>query len=363
MATSLITKPSEVRPPVREAGGDNDITRDASGRPRIIVVCGKCEGTGKGVSEKTGKPVKCKGSCGPSKNEPDLPEGHVRRSYTRTTTYIDVLDDKSNLEAWQMRMVLVGLSRDAGLLNDVGTLYDEQHQAELAMRTLRPGVDDEAIAELKAASKKSKDELNRRAQIAKQKAGAEDKADKGTELHALSELRDQGIDLPASITFEDVLDLDAYTRASEGFDIIHMEKLVVCDELSVGGTPDRVSEWKGDYPLVAPDGTVYEPGDGTRFITDLKTGTVEYGGLKMAMQLAIYSRSKLYDRKTGARSPLENIDQKWGIIMNVPAGSGQGALYWADLTLGWEAVLIAGHVRRLRSAGRKALALLKRPMV
>jgi hypothetical protein len=349
--------------PVREAGGDNEVPRDASGRPRIIITCAKCEGTGKGVSEKTGKPVKCKGSCGPSKDDPELPEGHVRRSFTRTTTYIDVLDDKSNLEAWQMRMVLIGIDRDNGLLNDVGTLYAEQQAAEAALRELGVDVDDETKFDLKAAAKAPKDELNRRAQIAKKKAGAEDKADKGTELHSLSELRDQGLDLPKGITFEDVLDLDAYTRASEGFHIIHMEKLVVCDELRIGGTPDRVSEWKGNHTLTAPDGTEYEPGDGRRLITDLKTGTVEYGALKMAMQLAIYSRSELYDPKTGLRSPLENIDQKWGIIMNVPAGSGDGALYWADLELGWEAVQIAGAVRRMRSMGSKALVRLTHPMV
>jgi hypothetical protein len=362
--TAILSKPSDVAAaPVRDAGGDNEVPRDALGRPRIIVCCTKCEGSGKGVSEKTGKPVKCKGSCGPLKADPDLPVGHVRRSYTRTTTYIDVLDDKSNLEAWQMRMVLIGVALDNGLLNDVGALYADQQAAEQSLRELGVRADEEARAELKAAAKAPKDELNRRAQIAKQKAGAEDKADKGTELHALSELRDQGLDLPGGISFEDVLDLDAYTRASEGFEIVHMEKLVVCDELAIGGTPDRVSEWKGDCPLVAPDGTVYEPGAGVRLITDLKTGTVEYGGLKMAMQLAIYSRSELYDHKTGARSPLENIDQKWGIIMNVPAGSGEAALYWADLELGWEAVKIAGSVRRMRSMSKKALVLLERPMV
>lgn len=360
--TAVLSKPSDVSaPPVREAGGDNEVPRDAKGRPRIIVPCAKCGATGKGVSEKTGKPVKCKGSCGPTAADPDLPVGHVRRSYTRTTTYIDVLDDKSNLEAWQMRMVLIGIAQDNGLLNDVTALYAEQQEAESTLRGMGVEGDEAVKAELKAAAKKPKDELNRRAQIAKKKAGAEDKADKGTELHALSELRDLGEDLPKGISFEDVLDLAAYTCASEGFKIVHMEKLVVCDELAIGGTPDRVSEWCGNHTLVAPDGTEYVPGDGRRLITDLKTGTVEYGGLKMAMQLAIYSRSKLYDHKTGARSPLENIDQKWGIIMNVPAGSGTGALYWADLELGWEAVQIAGSVRRMRGMGRKALEKLTHP--
>jgi hypothetical protein len=346
-----------VAAPVRDAGGDNEVPRDSKGRPRIIVPCAKCSGTGKAVSEKTGNPVKCKGSCGPSKAEPDLPEGHVLRSFTRTTTYIDVLDDKSNLEAWQMRMVLVGVADKTDLLNDVPSLFQEQQQSEQRLRHLLrdhgwTGATEER-AEAKADGKKAKDALNRKAQVAKEAAGAEDKADKGTELHSLSELVDTDQELPHGISFEVVLDLDAYRRVSEGFKIVHMEKLVVSDALKVAGTPDRVSEWFGDEPLIAPDGHEFRPGE--LMITDLKTGTTEYGALKMAMQLAIYANSLLYDHTTGERTEMDNLSRKWGIIMNVPAGTGRGMLLWADLELGWEAVQVAGMVRRLRSVGGKAL--------
>jgi hypothetical protein len=341
--------------PVREAGGDNEVPRDSKGRPRIWMPCTK-EGCneGKVPSEKTGNPVKCSTCKG---------QGRVQRSYTRTTTYIDVLDDKSNLEAWQMRMVLVGVAKEMDLLNDVTSLYADQQAAEATLRNLAPfggnafpgasTADPEDIAAAKADGKTAKDALNRKAQVAKELAGAEDKADKGTELHALSELVDTGQELPHKISFEDVIDLDAYRRASEGFKIVHMEKLVVCDELKVGGTPDRVSEWHGDEPLVAPDGHEFRPGE--LIITDLKTGTTEYGGLKMAMQLSIYANSVLYNHEDGSRAPLDNINRKWGIIMNVPAGTGRGMLLWADLELGWEAVKVAGMVRKMRSVGGKAL--------
>lgn len=343
--TGVLTKPSDMAAPVREAGGDNEVPRDSKGRPRIWMPCTKqgCE-EGKVPSPKTGNPIKCSTCKG---------EGRVQRSYTRTTTYIDVLDDKSNLEAWQMRMVLVGVARKTDLLNDVTTLYSEQQAAEIVLRDLAPGSGPEILDEAKAAVKEPKDALNRKAQVAKETAGAEDKADKGTELHALSELVDTGQELPHKISFEDVLDLDAYKRVSEGFRIVHMEKLVVCDELKVGGTPDRVSQWFGDEPLVAPDGHEFRPGE--LIITDLKTGTTEYGGLKMAMQLAIYANSVLYDHEDGSRQPLGNINRKWGIIMNVPAGTGRGTLLWADLELGWEAVQVAGMVRKMRSVGAKAL--------
>lgn len=318
----VITKPSDVVPvPARQAGGDNEVPRDALGRPRIWVPCQDCDETGKVPSPKTGNPIKCTKCKG---------EGRSLRSYTRTTTYIDVLDDKTNIEAWKMRMVLLGIHRDPSLLRDLAILDETRDDKE------------------------SKDEMNRRSQIAMKGAGAEDKADKGTFLHGLSELRDTGQDLPAEISFEDVIDLDAYSRISEGFDIVYMENLVVQDELKIGGTPDRVSRWAGEGDLVAPDGTVI--GRDESLITDLKTGTVEYGALKMAMQLAIYSRSDLYDHETGTRTPLESINQDWGVIMNVPAGSGEGACYWADLSMGWEAVLVAGMVRRLRGTGKRALS-------
>lgn len=323
------------------------------------MICPKCDGVGKGVSEKTGKPVKCKGSCGPTKDNEEIPVGMILRSYTRTTTYIDVLDDKSNLEQWQMRMVLIGVANEMSLLEDVSGLHEEHKALEARRIWLAGDVSpeaDEAREGIAKRSKEIKDELNRRSQIAKEKAGAEDKADKGTELHGYSELVDQGLPLPKGASFGDVIDMDAYRNATRGFRIVHMEKLVVHDEIKVGGTPDRVSEWLGDQPLIAPDGHVFEPGSGELLITDLKTGTTEYGALKMAMQLAIYSRSSLYDKVTGERTPLGNINQKWGVIMNVPAGTGQARLYWADLELGWKAVLVAGAVRELRNAGRKALA-------
>jgi hypothetical protein len=363
--TAVLSKPSDVQAPVREAGGDKEVPRDKLGRPRIRQVCSACV-AGKLPSPKTGKPIqcsKCKGT------------GEIERSYTRTTTYIDVLDDKSNLQAWGERMVLVGVEKDRSLLDEVPVLFEVATSVpidcthKVAERKLMESGDCESCD-----ARAAKDELNRRAQVAKIKAGSEEKADKGTELHGLSELVDQGLPLPKGIAFGDVIDMDAYRRSTRWLNIVHMEKLVVCDELKVGGTPDRVSHINveviskmlenyegelfrvegGKIYLVAPDGSLI--GEDDLLITDLKTGTVQYGALKMAMQLAIYSRSLLYDHKTGERSSMGNVNQDWGIIMNVPAGSGEAKLYWADLSLGWRAVEVAGLVRELRTvSGSNAL--------
>lgn len=346
--TAVLSKPSDMSAPVREAGGDNEVPRDKLGRPRITSPCTGCtDMPGRVPSPKTGKPIQCTKCRG---------TGKVTKSYTRTTTYIDVLDDKSNLQAWGERMVLVGVQKDQRLLDEVDHLYEIATSTPINCGHTREDRKQMERGDCESCDARSaKDELNRRAQVAKVKAGSEEKADKGTELHGLSELVDQGLPLPKGIDFGDVIDMDAYRRATEWFRIEHMEKLVVHDEILVGGTPDRVSEWCGPEPLVAPDGKVFKPHSGTLLITDLKTGTVDYGALKMAMQLSIYSRSMLYDHMTGERKSMGNVDQDWGIIMNVPAGSGEATLYWADLQLGWQAVEVAGLVRDLRSAGSRAL--------
>lgn len=330
----LLTQNKAEAQPIREAGGDNEVPRDHLGRPRIIIACPGCDGSGRIPSEKrVGNTVKCPKACGPTKNDPWIPVGKKAKSYTRTTTFIDVIEDKSNLMAWKARMTLIGAATDPSLLD--GVLGRDQ------------------------AEKVDKDWLTRRAELAAKAAGAEDKADRGTYLHALSELRDEGKLLPETASFEDIMDMEAYMSVSRLFDIKIMERLMVLDEYHIGGTPDRVSKWRGLYELVTPDGKVIEPDD--LLITDLKTGTTEYGQLKMAMQLAIYAHSKLYDFKTGGRSPLGNIRQDWGVIMNVKAGSGEAILYWADLTMGWEAVQVARTIRALRSQGKKALTVLSVP--
>ena len=350
-----ITKIADVQAPVRAAGGDNEVPRDGMSRPRIIVDCWLCDGVGRRKNVKTGNMNKCS-PCGPQKSDPataNLKPGQRLKAYTRTTTYIDVLDDKSNLEAWQMRMVLVGVAADVRLLDNVSALHAEFLGHEQMLITLAGDSDQERREEIQAAMKTIKDELNRRAQVAKEKAGAEAKADLGTLKHGYSELVDQGLPLPVGASFGDVIDMDAYRRATVMLDIVHMEKLLCNDQLAVAGTPDRISQVVEGETLTAPDGYVFKAGE--LIITDLKTGTVEYGALKMAMQLGFYSRSKLYDHKTGERTDLGNINQKWGIIMNVRAGTGIAELFWADLELGWEAVEVAGKVRDLRSRGRKAL--------
>ncbi|WP_405057037.1 hypothetical protein OG474_30415 [Kribbella sp. NBC_01505] len=353
----VFAKPASASTPsTRPAGGDSKVPRDGRDRPRIRIAC-DAQGCTRGrvASEKRpGATVKCR-KCGQNGAAP----GEILRSYTRVTSYIDVLEDKSSIHAWDMRNVLLGVARDPDLLNGVLSKNPE--------------------------FKQHKDWLNRRAQSAKKVAGANEKSDKGTYKHSLSELIDRDEQLPDEVTFGDILDMDGYKRGTRFFNVSDIEGLVVVDQLKVAGTPDRASTWAcyrhittdelgmftcdpgrnwAYVPLIAPDGSVILPTD--KLITDLKTGTIEYGGLKMAMQLSIYARGEWYSHTPAnlgdCRTPIENVRTDWGIIMNLPADTGELELYWADLSLGWEAVQLAGQVRDMRSRGRSALTRFELPM-
>lgn len=312
----------DLEPKKRKVGGDGTVPRDSEGRPRLLTVCWLCEGSGVRLSP-AGNHVKCRGCAGVGSRE---------KTYRRVTSYIDVLEDKSSIQAWCERMVLIGCAIDPAFLR--------------------------GVLEVEADTTAGRGELNRRAQAAKDVGGANRKSDKGSHLHELSEAIDRGESLPVGIGADDYRDMEAYRLGTHGlFHIRHMEELVVHEDLGVAGTPDRISQWCGPGDLVAPDGTVIDRDE--LLITDLKTGRVDYGQLKMAMQLAIYSRSDLHIAGSHARAPLGPVNQKWGIIMHLAAGSGVLDLYWADLTAGWAAVELAGLVHEARRNGKAALSLVE----
>ncbi|MGW2419748.1 hypothetical protein ACWC0C_10930 [Streptomyces sp. NPDC001709] len=268
-------------------------------------------------------------------------QGGKPRALTRTTTFIDCIEDKSALSDWHKRMTLVGTAKRPDLL-DVVRQLDPEDQAD-------------------------KRRLTALAEQAIDIAGANTKREKGTHLHTLSEYVDRGEPLPAGTAVRDQLDMAAYMGATVEFTVKAVEKFVVVPELGTGGTFDRLLEYAGP----GPDGEHVEG----HFIGDLKTGSVQYGALKMASQLAVYSRGEFYDytrfpvdpadRKAFAAwkkrevpadeaaqayTPLPgHVSQKWGIIINLPAGSADCTLYWVDLEIGWAAAKLAREIRAMRS--------------
>ncbi|WP_432006290.1 hypothetical protein [Streptomyces parvus] len=278
-----------------------------------------------------------------------IPEGGGKaKALVRTTTFIDCIEDKSNLVDWGKRMVLVGAQKRPSLLD--------------------------AVAELDPDDRADKQKLNALAERAMDASGANDKREKGTYLHDLSEYVDRGEQLPAHVSEQDIEDMAAYMVETAPLTVHAVEQFVVCSELGVGGTYDRTYGYEGLGPLGKPVSG--------RFIGDLKTGSVEYGGLKMAMQLAIYSRAKKYDHTlfpapnrdedekgfqkwkkvkvspeeaAKAYTVPEPVNQDWGIIVHLPSGEGVCKLYWVDLNIGWKAAQLALTIREMRSLSRKAM--------
>lgn len=230
------------------------------------------------------------------------PGGPKPVPYTRCTTFVDALDDKYNLQRWQQRMVAIGLADRPDLMLSV------------------------------AAHRGDKAELNRITEKALEAAQAGAAATTGTALHALTEQIDRNQPLgviPAAYQ----ADLEAYREATKPLRVLEIEQFCVYDALKVAGTLDRLLEYEG-----------------WRGVGDLKSGTIEWGALKIAMQLAMYAHSTPYNPATHQREPRPSpIDTEWALVIHLPAGQGRCELQWINIADGWEAVQCAAQVRQWRS--------------
>lgn len=225
--------------------------------------------------------------------------------YTRTTTYIDVVEDRFALEAWSQRMVALGLADRSDLLLAV------------------------------SAHRNDKKKLNGICREAREAAKASAKATTGTALHALTEVVDQGNELPP-LPPGPKASLDAYVEATKDLKMLEIEQPVVLDTFGIAGTPDRIVKFGKD-----------------KCIFDLKTGsTLDFGYLKIAMQLAIYARSYRYDVHTGERTRHDCSLTK-GIVAHLPStddpDEARCDLYQVDLHAGWEGVKLAKWIREQRA--------------
>lgn len=262
--------------------------------------------------------------------------------YTRSTTFAGTLDDTSNLVKWKQRLTLAGAAAHRWI--------------------------SEAAARLDPDSASGKSELNRLAWRAFVSGGGEKAQQRGTWLHTLTEFQDRGEELPPH-SAEDAADMAAYARATRALHVLHIEEPVALDHYRIAGTPDRIVH----TDLTTPDG---QPAGNV--IADLKTGSIDLAALKISMQMAAYSRARRYnpnrylspnpaeaeitawrkrvftrEEAEAAYLPTPAINPDWGIVIHLPAGSGECSLHWIDLRIGWEALKVAAQVRSLR--GRSGL--------
>lgn len=242
--------------------------------------------------------------------------------YTRVTTFIDCLEDKFFLEGWKTERAMIGLS-----------------------------VRDDLVERVQGADPDDRDELKAIIADAQEAGGIHEAAKAGTDRHGLVELIHKGLPLPADIDRAALADLAAYRDllAEWGLSPVPgtVEKFVVNHELKMGGTPDVLMTWAKPPPAYAP--TVYRS---LGIVTDLKTGRVDYGAGKMAMQLAAYARCRPYDpaRPTTQPEKLCDVSQQVGLVIHLPLGQARADLYAVDLVVGWAGVQLAAAVRAFRTA-------------
>jgi hypothetical protein len=228
-------------------------------------------------------------------------------AYTRCTTYVDATEDKWRLSLWSQRMVALGLAARPDYLLAVTTADGD------------------------------KQKLDDICEQAKEFAQATAAATIGTALHALTERLDRGEELPF-LNPPYAADIAAYKHVMAPLKIVHREAFTVLDKLKVGGTPDGIAEYRGE-----------------RFIFDIKTGDIQWAISKIARQLALYSRSELYNHDTGERTP-HGASTKRGLIVHLPAATGTAKLVWVDLLKGWHGVQLCTAVREHRTLNTADLA-------
>lgn len=220
--------------------------------------------------------------------------------YQRVTRFIKVVDENSNLQMWEERMLARGLAaRWEEFLPDIIANQDDRNGLN--------GV----VARAKVAG------------------GRNVASTRGKALHFLLERADLSslgkADLPPMVPDYMVADMRARLEQTRFFRWFAIERPMVCDRLRVMGTPDRVFGWR---PCPNCGRTLY--------IGDDKTGRVdEYTELQQCMQLGIYANSDYYDVDTGARTRQDDICRCKGAIFHTPYGSGESRLQWIDIYTGW----------------------------
>lgn len=300
--------------------------------------------------------------------------------YTRVTTFIDTLEDKTTLTKWKMRILLEGVAA----VEEEVALGDRKESVTAQIREILHRRD-VAVAKARKADRKGKlvpgqlatlvdgawSDFKKKLDVIADEVfeigGGRDKANKGTNIHELCEIYDaEGMAIindkleAAEITPADLADVEGYARAVKalGAKIMASEQIVVDDEGKIGGRLDRIYLVKLPEIRDPKTGDVIRPADSRarRYVGDIKTGRVDLGAGKIAMQLRKYAESKAYDPETGERTS-HGANQTTGLLIHTPAGVGKTTIHIVDLSIGAVGNKLSTEVRAYRNAGKRAIHL------
>ena len=238
-------------------------------------------------------------------------------AWTRVSTIAGTLDDTYGLQKHDQRLVAYGVG----------------HNRDLYAKAAAAKLDD-------------KSDLGKIAWEAMSRSKSSEKANLGTAVHRFAE-RVEGHEIGLDDVPEEWRrDVTAYVECLRLNDIVSLsewtERIVIIPELQAAGTVDRAWQHLSAWPHVR--------------IGDLKTGSVEYGWFKFAIQEALYSRAThWFDPKTGELHEIaETIDQNLAMVAHVPVGVGACRLWAVDIAFGWDFAVKAWETREGRK--RKDIA-------
>jgi hypothetical protein len=257
----------------------------------------------------------------PMVSNPADPEKWLR--YSRPSGYAKCLDDEQALITWKIWKAMQGVARSPALQTQISATKEEDKESQKALR-------DAAL----------------------DKGTANEKADMGTGLHAMTARAEDSSDVDFDPPEQYRPDLDAYVDCLATYGLVSemVEVPMVNDDFRAAGTADRI--YRLTLPLQTPDGTVLEPGD--LVLGDLKTGQkLDFSLPGYCVQMALYATGVLYDLTTQMRLSTPPINQNWTLLVHLPFGSGRCTLLWVPIATGLMGAAHAFDVKEWRREWKK----------
>ena len=242
---------------------------------------------------------------------------------SRPSNYAKPLDDESALTNWRIDTACIGVANDRAI------------QARYV-----------------ACKRDDRETLKKLREDALRAGRGSEGADIGTALHSMSERwerGDDGFNPPEPYASK----LQAYSAeltrcglVSEMFEF-HTVNL----DYGSAGTADRI--YRTERQLTAPNGDVIEVGE--LLIGDLKTNKrLDYSLASYAVQMALYAQGEFYDVITDQYRPTPPINQRWGVLVWMPAEDPEPRCeaLWVDLEAGNYGAWLAKEVKEWRKNWR-----------
>jgi hypothetical protein len=239
------------------------------------------------------------------------PETNKVETWSRVTTFAKSISDMTGLSKWENRMIVKGMGMRADL-------------TALAMAT----------------PLEDKDTLQGIAHRAKEMAGGNEGANRGSAMHSLTETVDRGgsiSDAPAVWQ----ADVEAYRRALDAEKLVvepsFIERFVAIPEFQVCGKLDRIYWWGAGSQHV---------------IGDVKTAkNIDYGWGDIAVQLALYAAATHYwdDAKDDWVEMPSTLSRDLAVMAHIPIGVSKTDIYGVNIAAGLEAARLCQQVRAWRS--------------